>query len=373
MKNKNRPYNKSGEKIPLFSIFLLALSVFAVIILAISSASKNFASFFDKSISGPIRHMLAAMTNFIPFSLAELLIILLPVLVTILIIYAIKKRAHSTKSIISYFVSLLACGAMMFTIFVFSFGVGYHVPTLYERFDISENGSSTEELKATAIKLTEEINKRAPSVEFDNEGFSVMPYSLSVMNEKLVYAYKIISKEYDFVQGFSSNIKPVLMSVPMSYAHTTGVYTFFTGEANLNVDFPDYTLPYTTAHELAHQRGIARENEANFMAFVAGLQTNDEYIEYSVYLNIFEYVASSLYMADLKAYQEIYILLDDSVKKELAAYSRFYEKYRDSKAGEISSSINDAYLIANGTAEGTNSYGLVTDLAVAYFNGEFDD
>ena len=162
------------------------------------------------------------------------------------------------------------------------------------------------------------------------------------------------------------------MSVPMSYAHTTGVYTFFTGEANLNVDFPDYTLPYTAAHELAHQRGVSRENEANFIAFLVGISSTDTYIQYTAYMNMFEYVASALYQADSTMYTEVYSMLSPLAQGEFSAYSKFYDKYRDSKAGEISSSINNSYLIANGSKEGTKSYGLVVDLTVAYFGGAFD-
>ena len=71
-------------------------------------------------------------------------------------------------------------------------------------------------------------------------------------------------------------------------------------------------------------------------------------------------------------YKDVYSALSPSVKGEIEAYSAFFEKYRDSKAGEVSSAINNAYLIANGTAEGTRSYGLVVELAVAYFNGYID-
>lgn len=366
---KSFPHGNKTEKIPIWSVILLVVALASGIVLIIAKSNSSFAAFFNGSVSGAIRAVLAFLTNYIPFSLAELLIILLPVLLTILIVYAIKKRSHSLRAVISYFIILLSCASLIFTFFVFSFGVGYHVPTLYERFDISEKDVTKEELKSTAIRLAEKINERVYEINYGNNGASIMPYSLSEMNRKLIDAYKEISNEYNFIQGFSSNIKPVLMSVPMSYSHTTGVYTFFSGEANLNVDFPDYTLPYTAAHEFAHQRGIARENEANFIAFLACISSNDTYIEYSAYLNMFEYVASALYAADAELYKNVYSMLLPNARREMHAYSIFYEKYRNSKAGEVSSAINNAYLIANGTSEGARSYGLVVDLAVAYFEG----
>lgn len=152
----------------------------------------------------------------------------------------------------------------------------------------------------------------------------------------------------------------------MSYTHITGVYTFFTGESNINVAFPDYTIPFTAAHELAHQRGIARENEANFVAFLVCSSSEDDYVRYCAYLNMYEYVASALASADPSLYSQVYATLPTAVRAELDAYSRFYEKYRNSAASEVSGAVNNAVLIINGT-EGTKSYGMVVDLAVAYY------
>ena len=373
MNQNPKKQKKSAEKIPIISYILLGLALLSAVILLAARLSPSFAVFFNGYVGGTVRALLALLTNSLPFSLAELLIILLPVFITLLIIYAVNSRSKSLRSILTYFVTLISGVSIIFTIFVFSFGTGYHVPTLYERFDIENDGVTINELEETAQKLVTEINQRVGKISFGSEGFSKMPYSLNEMNNVLNSAFKTVSEKYDFVQSFKSNIKPVLMSVPMSYTHTTGVYSFFTGEANLNVDFPDYTLPYTAAHELAHQRGIARENEANFIAFLVCIESGDVYSEYSAYLNMFEYVAASLYHSDSEAYKRVYNSLSTSAKSEIAAYSRFYEKYRDSRAGEISSAINDAYLIANGTQEGTKSYGLVVDLAVAYFKGVFDE
>ena len=89
----------------------------------------------------------------------------------------------------------------------------------------------------------------------------------------------------------------------MSDLQISGIYSFFTGEANVNVEYPDYCLPFTAAHELSHQRGICRENEANFVAFLVCIGSEDDYIRYSGYLNVYEYLASALYRADKELYK----------------------------------------------------------------------
>ena len=193
-----------------------------------------------------------------------------------------------------------------------------------------------------------------------------MPYTVEQMSDELVATYNEASEEYPFLQKMTSRVKPVMLSEAMSYTHITGVYSFFTGEANINVAFPDYTIPFTAAHELAHQRGIAREDEANFVAFLICTRSDDAYIRYSGYLNMYEYVASALARADRKLYAKVSAALCLEVNHEMTAYSLFFEKYRDSTASTVSEAVNNTYLTLQGT-EGTASYGMVVDLAVAYY------
>ena len=202
-------------------------------------------------------------------------------------------------------------------------------------------------------------------IAYRPDGFSIMPYSHSGMNAQLMKAYDTVCDEYAFVPRLYSRIKPVILSEPWTYTHISGVYTYFTGEANLNMNFPDYTLPYTAAHEMAHQRGIAREDEANFVAFLVCAASDDEYIRYSGYLNLYEYVANALYSADKEAYSEVRAKLEPAARKEMSAYSAFFDKYRENVAANVTGAVNNAYLTIQGTP-GTKSYGMVVDLAVAY-------
>jgi len=354
------------ERIPVISLLFLGLALSALIIVVVARRNIEFADTFNKSVGAIIRKLLALVTNPIPFSLAELLVLLLPVILILLIAYAIKFKSKSWKSVLSYTVTLLSCASILFSVFVFGFGVGYYVPTLDKQLELDSVPVSAEELRDTALWLTDEINELIPDIYFGSDGASIMPYSLNEMSEKLMAAYKKLCNKHSFLQSFNSRIKPALVSVVMSHAHTTGVYSFFTGEANLNIDFPDYTLPFTAAHEFAHQRGVARENEANFVAFLVCAESDDAYIRYCGYLNLYEYVVNALYSASKDMYKEVRAQLSSRGTGEMRAYSVFYDQYRDSEISKVSTSINNAYLQANGTQEGTKSYGMVVDLAVAY-------
>ncbi len=343
--------------------------IFAAVCLPLYAAfllSEGFSDFFNRYISSFFRAVLAKLTGWIPFSLAEFALLLIPVWVFLATRLILRRYGDTLKELISSLICVFSALAVVFATFTVGFAPAYRGTTLDEKLGLERAEVSAEELYDTAIILADILKEESQNVIYARDGFSVMPYSLEEMNEKLIDAYGKTCDEYDFVQRLDSKIKPVMLSEAMSYTHITGVYTFFTGEANINVAFPDYTIPFTAAHELSHQRGIARENEANFMAFLVCSASDDAYIRYSAYLNMYEYVLAALGSADASLYVSARYSIPYDVSNELVAYSEFYEKYRDSAASEVSETVNDTFLKLHGT-EGTRSYGMVVDLAVAYF------
>jgi endo-1,4-beta-mannosidase len=141
-----------------------------------------------------------------------------------------------------------------------------------------------------------------------------------------------------------------------------------TGESNINTNYPDFLAPFTMAHEMAHQRGIAREDEANFVAFLVCIGSDDAYIRYSGYTNVANYIANALNTANYNKYVDMMVNhYPTEVMKEFVAYSDFFDEYRDSTASEVTGVVNNAFLQSQGQSAGTKSYGLVVDLAVAYY------
>ena len=316
------------------------------------------------------RRVLSYLTVWIPFSLAEGLLIALPVLVVALIVVAAKKYSHSWRAAGVYAGRLLSVLCAVGILFVLCFAPGYSGTTLDHKLGLDRKPVSAGELESTARWLTGELASVSQNLIFTSaESSSVMPYSYDEMNDRLMAAYKAFTEKHSFPDHFYSRTKRVMLSEPMSYTHITGVYSFFTGEANVNVNFPDYSIPFTAAHELAHQRGVAREDEANMVAFLVCMESEDDYIRYSGLLSVYEYVASALYQADRDAYRAVSQTLCTAARQEERAYSAFFEKYRESTAANVSQTVNNAYLQSQGSKEGTRSYNMVVDLTVAYYLG----
>ena len=353
------------ERFPVICIILYIMAGISLILYGIMHISTPFADWFNGTVSAFLRGVFAALTAWIPFSLGEALILLMPLILVLVMIHAIRKRCDSWRAAMVYVGILFSVIATLFTVFVWNFAAGYRSRPLEDKLELERKQVSAEELYDTTVWLVENINRETELIGYCADDFSAMPYNLYTMNRHLTDAYETFSDDHRFMTYSVGTPKPVLFSEVMSHMHITGVYSFFTGEANINVGFPDYTIPYTAAHEMAHQRGIAREDEANFMAFLVCIGSDDPYIRYSGYLNVYEYVASALWSADKDLYYKATSGLDTLVKGELAAYNDFYDRYRDSVVADVSSAVNDSYLQSQGTP-GTKSYGMVVDLAVAY-------
>ncbi len=358
------------QKLPRTCKIIYLLTAISAVLYLIFTQSTAVSDFFNRTVSAFGRRVLAYLTAWIPFSLAELLLCLLPLIVVILVVIGYRHYCGSNRATLVYVGMLLSVVCVVGILFVWCFAPGYYGTTLDKKLGLERKKSSADDLFATAEALRMELNELSEKIVFLPDGSSLMPYSYEEMNEKLLDAYDRYCEKGDTVSSFYSRVKPVMLSEPWSYTHITGVYTFFTGEANINVNFPDYTVPYTAAHELAHQRGIAREDEANFIAFLVSMESDDAYIRYSACLNLYEYVISALRSADKNLYNLTYERLALEIHAEELAYARFFEKYRENIAATVTEATNNTYLQSQGASAGTRSYGMVVDLAVAYFREE---
>ena len=354
--------------VPIFTLVCAVLTVLSLILLIISKSSYAFCDFINSTVCAVYRFVMAKISSILPFSIFEVLIYLVLPIVALLIFLAVKVFRDKVARI-RYVLTLLGVVLLLYSTYILALGIPYNVTPLAYRLELPSVKVAEDNLYDTAKLLLDESNALAERLEFDESGAAVMPYSTDELSRKISAAYDSLSEKYDFIPGYSSRVKPIATKDAMSQLHILGIYSYFTGESNINVHYPDFNIPYTTAHEFAHQRGIAREDEANFIAFLVCLESDDDFIRYSAYVRLYDYVASALYRTDKDRYYDLLDGMSDAVRGELIADSEVYERFADNLLGKISNKINDLYLKANGT-EGEISYGLVTRLAVAYYAGK---
>lgn len=363
---------KINAYIPRASQIIILIGLFSAAINIAYAASETFADWFNANVSSLIRVFLAYLTAWLPFSLAEYIVIALPVLAVAVIVCAEKYAAKTEHGTIRTVSALLSAVIVIYSIFSLCFGAGYRTTSLDKRMGLSAREVTAEDLCQTMRIVVAEINGLENEIEYAKDIGSVMPLDHSECVKLCAESYKKLSGEYSFIPDFKVPVKRIVLSPVMTYTHISGVYSFFTGEANVNINYPDYVNVFTIAHEMAHQRGIARENEANFIAYLVCISSDNAYMRYAGYMNMYEYLADALYEASPSLYAKATANLCKGARFEMKCYKAFFDKYRDSKAASVSSAVNNTYLESVGD-KGEKSYGLVVDLAVAYHQAQAEE
>ena len=159
--------------------------------------------------------------------------------------------------------------------------------------------------------------------------------------------------------------KPVFISWFMSKMDFSGMFTAPTMEANYNRDMPDYNKPFTMSHELAHLKGVLLENEANFVAYLACMQSDDADIRYGGAVSGWIYCGNELYKRDYSRWKAVASTLAPSVDADIDDNTAFWKAYRG-KVAKTAQKANNSYLKQAGVSDGTQSYNRVVDLIVSY-------
>ncbi|SDM85629.1 DUF3810 domain-containing protein [Acetanaerobacterium elongatum] len=352
-------------------LFLLLLIPASMIVILI--ATKNSAwveEYFSRGLYIILCPAFTSLSGLFPFSVSELLIyggILALIIITVRTVRnAVKDQDRRGYTVYTYVANIAVITAVLYACFVFGCGLNYYRVPFAQTAGLTVRESSPEELKALCTELVNKANTQSQYIAADENGETKLPVSDLQTADNAVAAMKSISKQYPFMRGLYSRPKPVLSSKLMSLANITGIYFPFTFEANVNVDVPDYAIPATMCHELAHQRGFMREDEANFISYMACRNSNNSYFIYSGTLSAISFAFDSLRGVDPAAYDELYGQLSEGIKQDFAAYNRYWHKY-EGVVSQVSTSVNNAYLKANNQSDGVFSYGRMVDLMLAEY------
>ena len=307
------------------------------------------------------------LSSLVPFSIAELLLYSLPVIFLVLLIRFIYLMLHPGRIAVlkRWGTNLGITLSIMLFLFTILCGTNYYRYEFENFCDFKTSEYPVSQLYELCVYLAEQSNSAK------EESTQTNPVPFSTVSKDAKKAFKKIQKQYPVLRYSTGRAKPVLASHLMSYTGIVGIYVPFTVEANVNTDIADYNHPFDTCHELAHLHGFMRENEENFIAYLACIQSDDAYFRYSGYMTALIYATNALYDEDTKLYMQISALLSDEVHADLHEEDIYWEKIRTTKAYQTvetaSDKVNDTYLKINGQSDGVKSYGKIVDLLLAEY------
>jgi hypothetical protein len=310
-------------------------------------------------------------TGLFPFSLAELVVVGLGAVT----IYTFMKAGLSCwKKPKEFFGGLpKKAGKLTMTLviiyvaFNLMWGLNYSRLTFAEISGLSVGEPATvEELAEVACYLANWANELREQVAEDERGVMTLSYGIKEMFDRAHLGFERAAAIYPELGGRYGRPKGVILSNYWSYTGIGGVYFPFTAEANVNINMPRFMLPSTTTHEMAHQRGFAREDEANYIAYLAATLHPDPDFQYSGVMLALIYTMSALYRLDQETWSEVRAGYSEGIKRDLSDWQAYWTRF-GGPVQEISKNINNTYLKANRQEDGADSYGRMVDLILAEF------
>lgn len=349
------------------SIKVILLCPISLLVAYFASLNPSFSEWYAVNVYPLISKSINSLTAKVDFSIAEIVFVSFAAIILLYTLYTIIKLFFGEKRLRRLFDFVLNLGAIasiVCFVFVFFCGINYHRLTFTEVSGLEVKDSSVQELYFLCNSLADNVNSIRDSLIEDEKGVSKTVLSMDDLSKKCKEAYDTLESEYPtLISGYSVS-KPVYFSEAMSYTGITGIFFPFTYEANVNVDIPVFSIPSTICHELTHLRGYMREDEANFIAYLACKASDEPFIQYSGCILALTHSINRLYGEDTDLYYEIYDKLSDKVKSDLR-FSNSYWAAHEGVVEEISDKVNDVYLKVNQQNDGVKSYGRMVDLLLA--------
>ncbi|MDP4263339.1 MAG: DUF3810 domain-containing protein [Bacteroidota bacterium] len=304
--------------------------------------------------------------GWIPFSIGDLFYAFL-VLVILFRTFRFFKLLFQKKLTRKYFASGLQ-QAIFFFLFVYVFfnllwGLNYNRTGIAAQLHLQVKPYSLTDLDTLTSVIQEKLNDYS---EFVTEGQrDSLDKKRRLFNES-ANAYHYAEKQFPFLKYRSGSVKPSLYSYLGNYLGFQGYYNPFSGEAQVNTTIPRFLEPFVTAHELAHQLGYAKENEANFVAFLACRSFPSPGFKYSMYFDIYNYAIGEVRSRDTALTRSFQKKLKPRVISDIKEYRDFYRKYQNPIEPVIMWGYGH-YLKANNQPAGKETYNEVVAWLIAYY------
>ncbi len=331
----------------------------------------GFADFYGSVIYPVYVGIFARISGIFPFSVAEIMIIIGVLLVISGIVYFIvgmvKKKGQRRKYAGSFFSTFLLILSSIFFSFVYGMGINYSRRPFSETLGIKTERYTKQQVREVLEYTISKLSEAGKALDTDSAGNAVIPEDLS---SRAVKAMKNLGQKYSQLNTYYSGVKYVMMSELMAYSHISGIFTFYSMEANISTVGAPEEFGHSACHELSHMSGFMREDEANYIAFLACRESGDPYLTYSGWYDMTAYMLNAYYSAaGYEEYAEIYASLPEYT---IIQYNRSHELWKkyETDFGEVAEVMNDVYLKINDQSDGVRSYGRVVDLMIADYYAE---
>ncbi len=367
----------------IFSILMLGL---AAGLMYIRKEVSWFAPFYSTHIYPIWQGTLGRLSGTMSFSLSEAILYSLPVIFILDIAWIVISKKRRIGGMIKRIIVLASLLAFLYAA---NCGVNYYNDSfiLAEKIPVYQLNYDDKNAEALLIDFCEfaaaglqESSREAATIpyEHNNEmGYGCIDKDGYLEEEKYypdkngiatfaIIAMEQLGEKYPSLSGYYPAPKPLFNPRPFSNMGITGIYSPFTIEANYNSEMTAYNIPFTACHELSHLKGYMDEGEANFIGWLACMDSSHWAFKRSAYMMAWVFAGNELNDVNSKEFSRIRKSLPKDVLEELHNNNVFWDTY-ETKASEVQDQINDAYLQYNGLELGIRSYDQVVTLMLSWY------
>lgn len=300
------------------------------------------------------------ISSFFPFAIGDLLYALLIIYVLKTIVIFISRQKKSKKDYTAFGFKCVNFLLITYILFKLLWGLNYARPSINKQLQISDKPYQKEQLLKLSDFFLQKLNS-LDSTHFD--------YTPKELEDIAATAYNQLAQTQVFFSYKFPSVKPVVSAWLVSKTGIEGYYNPLSGEANINQHLPNFVLPFVTCHEIAHQLGVAKEDEANLVGYLTAIHSNNAQFQYSAYYNMLRYVLFEIRMKYPEDYNDIITKIPNSILQKFKIEKEFWAKYNGAMSVYMGKTF-DKILKLNNQHKGIKSYQDIVLWLVNYHKSE---
>lgn len=323
---------------------------------------------------------IGSATGLLPFSVAEIWLMLIVVwtLIAVLKGFGALWRGRTIGSVLLQgLLNVVDVALVLLTWFYLAWGVAYARPAASDRLGLTVIAASTAPDAAEKQALAQQLRVAVARVNASYEEIHGSPdggevttpdkgFDVDAAVERGFDRVGSLLKEPAWFREAHPPAKRPFASVLMSYVGVAGIYVPFTGEATVDAGPPAWSRVFTVAHEKAHQRMIAPENDANFFGFLACVHADEPVVRYGGWQFARSQLFVAFYAIDPEQAKSLNDTLAPGPKRDVAEVSLYWARY-EGRLQDFSRAMNDMYLKTHHVEGGVQAYSESVRLLEAWF------
>ncbi len=351
----------SGYGAELRKLLWAFVSALLIFLIGLNSAfvERVYTEHFYQYIAVSLRFI----SGLLPFPAGDVLYALLVLYVLWQVFLTVKRlvaRQLTKKDALRGSLVFVRMLLILYVVFKLLWGLNYSRPPIHTQLGIANEKYNQKELLALGDFLIQRINQ----VQAGRSGNGSSKYTLPQLRNGAIAAYAGLARKNAFFTYRQPAVKKVLNTWLITKIGLEGYYSPLSGEANINTRIPPANLPFVTCHEIAHQLGVGREDEANLVGYLVSTSSTDLNFKYSGYYAVLKSVLFEIRFKAPEAYEALVKKLNRTTTADFKRDRQFWMYYNSDMYMYMDVAL-DSFLKLNNQDKGINSY---QDIVIWLFN-----